>query len=297
MDINADTMRSIFTAVSTSFNGRFEAVQTFYSTVAMTVTSTTSMNEYPRMDDLPGFREWIGDRVAHDLSMQTYQIRNREFEKTISIKRSQVEDDQIGFLANAAAQMGQDAAEFPDSLVFPLWKAGNTTLCYDGQNFFDTDHPGYNAAGAEVSVSNYQAGGGDAWFLIDDSKVMKPMIWQPRKKFQLVKKDRDTDDKVFETGKFTYGVDGRCNAGFGLWQLAYMSKGTLDATNYEAARVALGTLRRRDGTPLNISGKKLLVPPSLEGAANRLLKNDLVAGGVTNEWKGTAEPLVVPWLA
>jgi phage major head subunit gpT-like protein len=71
----------------------------FYSTVAKTVPSTTAMNEYPRLDDMPGIREWIGDRLVHDLSASTYQIRNREFEKTIGIKRSQIEDDQIGIFA------------------------------------------------------------------------------------------------------------------------------------------------------------------------------------------------------
>lgn len=297
MDINSDTIRSLYTAVSMAFNARFDATASFYQMVSMTVPSTTAMNEYPRMDDLPGFREWIGDRVVHDLSLSTYQIKNREFEKTIGVKRSQIEDDQYGFLATAAAQMGQDAGEFPDSLVWPLWKAGNATICYDGQNFFDTDHVGYAEDGEEISVSNYQAGGGAAWYLIDDSKVMKPMIWQPRKKFTLISKDNDRDDNAFLKGKYLWGVDGRCNAGYGLWQLAYMSKETLNAANYAAARTALGTLRRRDGTPLNISGKKLLVPPSLESAGRKLLNSENAAGGETNEWKGTAELVVVPWLA
>lgn len=117
MDINANTLRGIYTALSTAYNVRFDAIAALYNTVAMTVPSTTAMNEYPRMDDLPGFREWIGDRLVHDLSAQTYIVRNREFEKTISIKRSQIEDDQIGIFTPVAGQMGQDAAQFPDSLV------------------------------------------------------------------------------------------------------------------------------------------------------------------------------------
>ncbi len=297
MDINADTLRALHTGVSLAFNERFSTVESYYTDVCMTVPSTTAMNEYPRMDDVPGFREWIGDRVVHDLSASTYIVRNREFEKTIGVRRSQIEDDQYGFLTSHAAQLGQDAAEFPDSLVWPLWKAGATTIGYDGQYYFDTDHLGYNEAGAEISVSNYQAGGGPAWYLIDDTKVMKPMVWQRRKPFALTAKDRANDDNVFMKGKFLWGVDGRCNAGFGLWQLAYMSKATLNAENYEAARIALSTLRRRDGTPLNIKGTKLIVPPQLEGAGLSLLQSQLINGGESNKWANSAKLLKVPWLA
>jgi phage major head subunit gpT-like protein len=40
-----------------------------------------------------------------------------------------------------------------------------------------------------------------------------------------------------------------------------------------------------------------VVPPSLEGAARKLLLAETKANGETNEWQGSAELLVVPWLA
>ncbi len=296
MDINANTLRGIFTGLSTAFNQRFSAVQSFYNTVCMTVPSSTSQNEYPRLDDVPGFREWIGDRIVNDLSAQTYVIKNREFEKTISIKRSQIEDDQIGIFAPAAAQIGQDAAEFPDQLVFPLLKKGDITLCYDGQYFFDIDHPGYDENGGTTSVVNFTDGPGPAWYLIDDSQVMKPMVWQPRKPFTLTPLQSPDDPNVFFQGKFIWGSDGRCNAGFGLWQLAYKSKATLNAANYAAARAAMSTLRRRDGSVLNINATKLLVPPSLEGVGRQLLTAELINGGESNIWRNTCELVKVPYL-
>jgi len=297
MDINASTLRGIYTALSMAYNARFAEAATFYNTVAMTVPSTTAQNEYPRLDDLPGFREWIGDRVVNDLSAQTYVIRNREFEKTIAIKRSQIEDDQIGIFAPVASQMGQDAAEFPDQLVFPLLKLGNATRCYDGQYFFDTDHPGYDENGAAISVSNFTAGAAPTWYLVDDTQVMKPMVYQERKKFKLTPLQSETDPNVFFQGKFVWGVDGRCNAGFGLWQLAHMSKAVLDEAGYQAARTAMSSIRKRDGSILNIRPTKLLVPPALEGAARKLVNAELVNGGESNVWAKTAEVVVIPYLA
>lgn len=296
MDINVNTLRGINTALSTAFNTRFASVQNFYSTVAMTVSSSTAMNEYPRLDDLPGFREWIGDRLVHDLGAQTYVIRNREFEKTISIKRSQIEDDQLGIFTPVAGQMGQDAAEFPDQLIFPLVNKAETITCYDGQYFFDTDHPGYNEQGNVISVANYVAGANPAWYLIDDTQVVKPFVYQSRKPFKLTALQNPEDPNVFFQGKFVYGVDGRCNAGLGLWQLAYKSKATLNAANYQAARTAMQTIRRRDGSVLNIRPTKLLVPPSLEGVAKQILNAELINGGDSNIWAKTAEVVVIPYL-
>ena len=297
MDINAATLRSVYTGLSTAFNQRLATTETFYQKVAMTVNSVTAMNEYPRMDDMPGIREWIGDRVVHDLSASDYIIRNREFEGTVGIKRSQIEDDQIGLFTPVAADLGQKSAAFPDRLVFPLFKAGATTKCYDGQYFFDTDHPGFDENGGETSVSNYQAGANPAWYLIDDTQVLMPMVFQSRKLFQLVPMDKETDENVFYRSKYVWGVDGRCNAGFGLWQLAYMSKAELNADNYAAARAAMGTIRQRDGQVIGIRPTKLLVPPALEARARQVVAAELINGGDTNIWAKTAEALSIPHLA
>lgn len=296
MDINAANLGAIFTGLSTAYNHRFESTETFYNQVAMTVPSTTAMNEYPRFDDIPGIREWVGDRAVYDVSAQTYIIRNKEFEGTIGIKRAQIEDDQIGLFSSMAAELGQNAAEFPDQLVFPLLAKGETTICYDGQNFFDDDHPGWDEEGDKTSVSNFTAGANPPWYLVDDSRVVKPIVFQSRKPFKLVAMDKEDDQNVFNKGQFQWGVDGRCNAGFGLWQLMHKSKAALTAANYAAARNAMGSIRKRSGQVINIRPMTLLVPPSLEAEGRQLLEAALVAGGDSNIWAGTAKLSVIPLL-
>jgi len=111
---------------------------------------------------------------------------------------------------------------------------------------------------------------------------------------------------VFWRDEYIYGV--RANAGFGLWQLAFGSKEALTADNYEAARQAMMALKGDGGRPLNILPDTLVVPPSLEGAALRLTNNGsrivtvnngagtVTPVAVTNEWAGTAKPIITPWL-
>lgn len=298
MDINASTLRSIFTGLSTAFNARFNSVESFYSTVAMTVTSTGAQNEYPRMDDLKGIREWIGEREYNRLGGTTFTIKNRRFEETIVINKDNISDDNLGlYLSIQAPQLGQNAKEFPDRLIFPLLKNGETSLCYDGQYFFDTDHPGFDANGADTVVANYTSGAGPAWYLMDDSQVLKPIIYQTREPFSITARQSPDDPRVFDYNEFVWGTTGRMSAGYGAWQTIHKSKADLNAANYEAARVKLASQYKRSGQPINITGKVLLVPPTLEGAALKLINNDRNDAGATNVWKGTARVVVIPHLA
>ncbi|WP_113673489.1 Mu-like prophage major head subunit gpT family protein [Vallitalea guaymasensis] len=67
-----------------------------------------------------------------------------------------------------------------------------------------------------------------AWYLLDVSRPIRPLIFQQRKKPQFVSKTKETDENVFNDKEYIYGADSRDNAGYGLWQLAYGSTG---ATN------------------------------------------------------------------
>ena len=58
--------------------------------------------------------------------------------------------------------LGQTAAEYPDTLTYGLLTNGFTAKCYDDQYFIDTDHPVTDANGVMQSVSNHGGGGGHA---------------------------------------------------------------------------------------------------------------------------------------
>lgn len=298
MNINDAALKSLYTGFNASFQGAFDAHKPEWMKVATLMRSTTLTNEYGWLGQLSRFREWIGDRVIKSIANHGYTLRNRKFENTIGVSKDSIEDDNIGMYAPLFADMGQAAAEFPDELVFPLLPGGFTTPCYDGQNFFDTDHPVLDVNGNEQSVSNMTAGASAPWYLLDTTRPIKPLIYQERKPFnRLVRKDQETDDNVFDRDEYVYGSAGRANAGYGFWQMAHGSKAALDATAYEAARVAMRNLKGDMGRPLKMKPKLLVVPPSLEGAALEIVQSQLVNGGETNKWAGTAEVFVSDYLA
>ncbi|WP_320194735.1 Mu-like prophage major head subunit gpT family protein [Agrobacterium rosae] len=298
MDINSTNLRSAYVGFNAAFQQGVGEATSMYSRIATTISSTTRSNEYGWLGKFPGFRKWVGDRVINGLSKHGYTLTNESYENTIGVDRDDIEDDNLGVYTPMFQDFGQTAVTFPDTLIFPFLKAGWNNLCYDKQNFFDTDHPVLDENGNEISVANTDGGNGTPWFLLDVTRPLKPVIYQERKKFtNLVKMDQENDEGVFSKKEFRYGLDGRCQVGFGFWQMAWGSKQALNDVNYENARSSLMSLKGDYGRPLAIQPKLLVVPPTLEGPARRVIENARKADGGDNEWFKTAEIMVVPWLA
>lgn len=297
MIINRANLSLLHTGFKAAFQNAFQGAAIDYDQLVLEVNSTTAIEQYGWLGATTRFREWIGDRVLQNLALHDYSIKNKSFENTVAVQREAIEDDQYGTYTPLMAQMGQDAREHPAELVYALLKAGFTGKCYDGQYFFDTDHPVLDAAGAETSVSNFQGGAGTPWFLLDTTRVMRPLILQKRKPYNFVAKDKETDDNVFNAKEFVYGVDARLNVGYGLWQLAYASKQTLDASNFSAAYAAMQGMKGDNGKPLGIRPKLLVVPPSLREVAMEVVKAERNAAGATNINRDLVDVLVTPWLA
>lgn len=264
-----------------------------YAKVAMTIPSTTATNTYAWLSAFPRMREWVGERTLNKLGKQAMSIENKLFESTVSVPRTDIEDDQVGIYRPIMKQAGVSAAELPDDLVWPLLAKGKATLCYDGQNFFDTDHVWYenvDGTGTTKNMSNLTTGtDADAptWYVIDDTNVLKPLVYQERTKPEFETKfDPSKSDKVFLEDVYLYGIRARGNAGFGLWQLAHMVEKT-NLTKAALAKVVkeMKELKTDGGYDLKIRPSLLVVPPALEETAREILEQT-IQDGTTNIWAG-----------
>lgn len=294
--VSPTKLRDLRVAFSTAFQSGFKQLASQRDKVASTIPSTSRSNVYGWLGELPGIRKWIGDRVIHSLKEHDYTIENEDYEETISVPRNDIDDDNLSSYGLRFQALGDDAAKFPETLVWDTLKAGWDNKCYDGQPFFDTDHPVIDENGETITVANTNGGTGEPWFLIVNNGPIKPIILQERKKFVFTSLDKENDPNVFFKKTYIHGVDGRYGAGYSFWQLAFGSKQTLDADGYKTARTALSTMKKDGGAPMGLTPNLLVVGPSNEDAARKLLNSDNDAGGETNQWKGTAELLVVPWL-
>ncbi|MFZ3487278.1 Mu-like prophage major head subunit gpT family protein [Vibrio harveyi] len=286
----------LYTAVKANFQQGRNMYTPMWEKVATLVPSTTSTETYAWLGEFTRLREWIGERQVNRMKLHGYTLANKKFEATEGIPRDYVEDETYGVMMPKFQDMGYAASSHPDEMVFALLAAGFTTKCYDGQFFFDTDHP-VGDEGATESVSNMQAGSKNPWFLLDTSRPLKPMIYQRRKDYNLTNKtDAADSDHVYMLDEFLYGVDARGNWGFGFWQQAFGSKDTLNEANFDSAVQKMMEFKSDKGRPLGIKPSLLIVGPSNRAAGKALIEAEKKANGADNTNFKAVELLVVPWL-
>lgn len=297
MIITQSSLAALRAGFKSEFQKALSEVPTMRDRVATTVRSTTGENTYGWLKKMTGMVEWIGARQVEGIAEAGYTIRNKHYEKTIGVNRNDIEDDNLGQYSMLFGEMADAAGSHPEKLVWDLLKAGFTTDCWDNQRFFDSDHPIKDENGQDTTWSNTGGGSGTPWFLLSTRGRIKPIILQERKPVTFTNKDRPEDDNVFTDNELIYGADWRGNVGYGVPQMAYGSKQTLNAAAYAAARAAMQGFKGDGGRPLGIVPDLLVVPPSLEAVGLEILNAERDTSGATNVWKGTAELLVVPWLA
>ncbi|HDL4990365.1 TPA: Mu-like prophage major head subunit gpT family protein [Mannheimia haemolytica] len=299
----SELLKALDTAFRKEFSAGLKVLEPQWGTVAMKVSSSTATNTYAWLGQFPKMQEWVGDRQIKNMQAQGMTIENKLFESTVAVPRTAIEDDQVGLFTPMVKQAAQSAAELPDDLVFSLLKKGKTTLCYDGQNFFDTDHPVYqnvDGTGTSKTQSNITTGsasGKPAFYVLDDSQAIKPLIWQERTTPEIETKfDPSESDHVFMKDQYLWGVRARGNAGFGFWQLIHrVEDSELNSETLEKVLTAMRTLKGDGDKQLNIRPTTLLVPPSLEFAARKLLEAELI-DGTTNTLKGVLKVVVNPFI-
>ncbi len=304
--VTPQLIKSLFTGWNGDFQNGLEDAPSQFDKIATTVPSTTKSNTYGWLGKFPGMREWIGDRVISDMQSHGYQLVNRPFESTVGVDRDDIDDDNIGIYSPLFTEMGRAAGVQPDELCFSALTNGFSTLCYDKQNFFDTDHPVFPDAdgkGAAAHVSNIlidEEYKGQPWFVLDCSRSIKPVIFQQRKAPELVSMDKVDDEQNFMRKLIRYGVDTRCEAGYSFWQLAYAARTALNADNVWSVIESMRSFKSDGGRPLAIRPTHLVVPPSMEKLATQLLERELTIGSdggtVSNEMKGRLELIVGDYL-
>lgn len=289
-------LASLRVGFKTLFRNAFSGVTPEWDKIATLVSSAHREETYGWLGDFPSLRKWIGDRHFRAMKEYKYSILNDPYEASFEVDRFDVEDDNLGQYTNRVQALGQAAARHPDELVFALLAAGTSKLCYDGQYFFDTDHP-VGGDHASVTYSNYDAtGGGDPWFVIDNSRPLKPLIHQVRTSPRLDQMTEATDEANFMSHTLRYGIEARYAVGFGFPEMAYCSLNTLDSTNFNAIVAAMMSRESENGTKLGLKPKLLICGPSRRAAARTLLKAQTLSTGGSNVNFEEVGLLVTPYL-
>lgn len=108
--------------------------------ISMLFNTDQESETYPWLGQVPQMQEWIGGRHAKGFRENGITIKNRHFEATIEILVRDMRRDKTGQVMTRIRELATRTDTHWASLMSTLIINGESTVCYDGQFFFDTDH-------------------------------------------------------------------------------------------------------------------------------------------------------------
>lgn len=108
--------------------------------ISMLFDSDQPSEEYKWLGQVPAMREWIGGRQAKGFRENGITIANKHYEATIEFLLRELRRDKTRQVNVRIDEFAQRANSHWASLLSTLVLNGESTVCYDGQFFFDTDH-------------------------------------------------------------------------------------------------------------------------------------------------------------
>ena len=279
-EANLEKLRSGF---ATTFQAGLSMEADVEDAITEVVNSSTKLQTYGFLGDMPVFRKWIGEKRIKSIQEKAYVLANDDFEITIGIQKNKIKDDNLGLYGPMVRGWGRNAGRLRPQLVFQALRDGNIRPCYDGQNFFDVSHPLEDGS----FYSNMSAvGGAQPWYLVDASQTWKPIIYQDRQSPEFAMVTNPEDSHVFKTGEYLMGAEARGAAGYTYYQMAYRSTQPLTGPNYIAARDAMMNQKDSEGEPMGIMPTHIVVGVSNRQAAIELFQKPNLVGGESNTLNG-----------
>lgn len=108
--------------------------------LSMLFTSDQESETYQWLGQTPAMREWIGGRHAKGFRENGITIENKHYEATLEVLVREMRRDKTGQVMLRVRELAARTNSHWASLLSTLIINGESTVCYDGQFFFDTDH-------------------------------------------------------------------------------------------------------------------------------------------------------------
>lgn len=135
-DYSALTVKGIIGSYYKSLED--ELAGSWASKVGVFVDSNQETESYKWLGHAPQLREWLNARMIKGTPVRAHTITNATYEATLGVDVEDFHFDKTGQLKIRVAELAKRGAQHWEKLVSALIEANG--ICYDSQNFFDTDH-------------------------------------------------------------------------------------------------------------------------------------------------------------
>lgn len=103
----------------------------------------------------PEMRKWVGARVLNNLISRAFELKNEDWEYTFGVDVNDIFYDNLGAYEDRGRIAGDVASRWYEKIVTDAMVNGTTNLAWDGQTFYNANHPvNFDDAGAGVYSNN-----------------------------------------------------------------------------------------------------------------------------------------------
>jgi phage major head subunit gpT-like protein len=139
MDVVPQTLIDLNRQFNFDFQQVFQSQPKLWDKKARRVNLKAFEGVYAFRGQIPEMRKWVGDRIVRHFVARSYVLPNEPWELTVDVDRRAIEFDQISLYDQDWRNLGEAGGSWYDKMLTDVQIAN--PLAFDGQNFYDTDHP------------------------------------------------------------------------------------------------------------------------------------------------------------
>lgn len=144
--VNQTILDLMYVGWQTKLMDSFRGTKTFWQQLAMPISSSSGTENYPFIEDLGSMLEYFGEIPIESIVAQMHSVPNKKFGRVYSVRREDIERDQLKLLPTTAASFGSMMALWRDDMLSDVLGNLESIVGYDKQPFLDTDHVAPNGA-------------------------------------------------------------------------------------------------------------------------------------------------------
>lgn len=124
-----------------------------WAQIATRIGTTLPTQNYGFLGYGATMEEFKDEVREQSVNQYTYALSDKVYKADMNVDRKSLEDDQYGLLKLRVMGLADETTRFWNELAYGQLDAGFSTLCYDGQYFFDSDHS-EGSSGTQVNVTS-----------------------------------------------------------------------------------------------------------------------------------------------
>lgn len=121
--------------------------------LAMPIDSNDAAEDLAWLGTPPALREFVGGRQAKELAEYHFDVRSKDYEGSLRMPKKSWIRDKTGQLQVRISQFADRVNDHPAKILSNLILNAESTACFDGQYFFDTDHVSKNSGSQSNDIT------------------------------------------------------------------------------------------------------------------------------------------------